>query len=317
MKRIGLPLVVGWPIIIVSIGLAAGYAVYVATGTFPTKGPESAPAPPGAFPLTHLWFLYVLLLLYAATLAARSLVSRFDRSGELRRRVDGAVAALVRSPLSPGVLAIPAAAALAATPTWLAWFGIPTPDMNLVPNLPAWTQFFTAFGFGWLLHRQPGLLETWTRRWGLNLGVAIALTAGMLAWMGLSPVTHPPKPGAEHLVLACAYALGIWTWTFGVIGAALRFLSGESHVRRYIADSSYWIYLIHLPLVIVLQAAVSRLDWPWELKFATVLIVGFAFMFATYELLVRHTFIGGVLNGRRVPWRAMAAKVAAQPGIAQ
>jgi glucan biosynthesis protein C len=306
LKRIGLPLVIFWPIIIASILLAAGYAVYVATGTFPTKPPPSPASQPGDFPLTHLWFLYVLLLLYAATLAVRGLVARFDRSGDFRRRVDSAVAALVRSPLSPAVLAIPAAAVLVATPTWLPWFGIPTPDTNIVPNLPAWTQFFTAFGFGWVLHRQPALLETWTRRWALNLAVAVALTAGMLAWMGLTPVTDPPKPGAEHLVLACGYALCIWTWTFGVIGAALRFLSGESPARRYIADSSYWIYIVHLPLVIVLQAAVSRLDWPWELKFTVVLGVGFAIMFATYELLVRHTFIGGVLNGRRIPWKRSA-----------
>src|SRR6185369_13679766 len=32
LKRIGVPLVVGWPLIIVSILLAAGYGVYVATG---------------------------------------------------------------------------------------------------------------------------------------------------------------------------------------------------------------------------------------------------------------------------------------------
>jgi hypothetical protein len=34
-----------------------------------------------------------------------------------------------------------------------------------------------------------------------------------------------------------------------------------------------------------------------------VLGVGFGLMFASYELLVRHTFVGAVLNGRRVPWR--------------
>jgi glucans biosynthesis protein C len=88
-------------------------------------------------------------------------------------------------------------------------------------------------------------------------------------------------------------------------------------VRRYIADSSYWIYLVHLPLVLVLQAAVSRLDWPWELKFAAVLGVGFAIMFATYELLIRHTFVGAVLNGRRVPWRTPARKIHARPEVAR
>jgi peptidoglycan/LPS O-acetylase OafA/YrhL len=95
-----------------------------------------------------------------------------------------------------------------------------------------------------------------------------------------------------------------------VIGLAMRFLSDHSPARRYIADSSYWIYLVHLPIVIALQAWVSRFEWPWALKFAVILGVGFGAMFLTYELLVRHTFVGRVLNGRRVPWRA--SKPAAQ-----
>ena len=50
-----------------------------------------------------------------------------------------------------------------------------------------------------------------------------------------------------------------------------------------------------------LQVAVSRLDWPWPAKFAAILAVALPLMFASYELVVRHSFIGLVLNGRRVP----------------
>lgn len=316
LKRIGVPLVVGWPLIIVSILLAAGYGVYVATGTFPTKPPPSPPGSPGAFPLTHLWFLYVLLLLYAATLSIRGLIARMDPQDRLRARVDSLVRGVVESPAAPLMLAAPTAVALYVYPAWLPWFGVPTPDGNLVPNLPAAVQFFLAFGFGWLVHRQPGLMQVWTRRWALNLGAGALLIAGLLSHLGLEPVVTPPAPGFERAALALGYGLTVWTLTFGVIGAALRFLADPSPVRRYIADSSYWIYLVHLPLVIALQAAVSRLDWPWEVKFAAVLVIGFAVMFATYELLVRHTFVGAILNGRRVPWRARPAATA-QPETAR
>jgi peptidoglycan/LPS O-acetylase OafA/YrhL len=309
-KRIALPLVVFWPILITTIALGAGYAVYQATGVFPTKPPPSPPAPPLSFPLTHLWFLYVLLGLYAVTLSVRGVVARFDRSGGFRAGVDRAVAAVARSSLAPVALAAPAAIALYLSPTWLAWFGIPTPDMNLIPNAPAAVEFFTAFAFGWLAHRQPGLIEAWRRRWPLNLAAAVALTTFCLVRLGLSPVVVPQPPGLDKLALAAAYALGIWTWTFAVIGLALRFLSNHSPARRYIADSSYWIYLIHLPIVIFLQGWISRLDWPWEAKFAVVLGVGFAVMFASYQLLVRHTFVGSILNGRRAPSRRAEAAVA-------
>lgn len=309
-KRIALPLVVFWPILIAGIAVASGYAVYVATGVFPTKGPPQPAAPPLSFPLTHLWFLYLLLWLYTGTLIVRGLTAKLDANGRFRAAVDRIVAGLVGSPLAPIVLAVPAAAAFALTPSWLVWFGTPTPDMNLIPNVPAAVEFSMAFGFGWLLQRQMGLLGKLRERWALNLAAAVALTAGLLVILGASPVVTPDKSDLTRAVHAVTYALAIWTWTFAAIGMGLRFLNDHSPARRYIADSSYWIYLIHLPLVIFLQAAVSRLDWAWEAKFAVVLGVGFALMFATYELMVRHTFIGAMLNGRRVPWRRAKATAA-------
>jgi glucan biosynthesis protein C len=301
LKRIALPLVVAWPIMITGILLAAGYGIYVATGTFPTQAPPSPPGPPGSFPLTHLWFLYGLLWLYAGALGLRGLVGAVDRGGAIRLGADAAVRGVLATPAAPLLLALPAAAVFYLTPVWLGWFGVPTPDSNLIPNLPAAVQFGMAFGFGWLLNRQPQLLDALRRNWALNLAAAVVLIGGCLAMLGVSPATTPFAPGLNKLVYAAAYAAAIWTGTFAAIGAALRFLSDESRVRRYIADSSYWIYLIHLPVVMVLQAAVSRLDWPWEVKFALVLAAGFALMFASYQLLVRHTFVGWVLNGRRTP----------------
>ena len=47
--------------------------------------------------------------------------------------------------------------------------------------------FGTAFGFGWFLHRQTALLAEWKNRWGLNLGIALALTIFCLYLVGLKP----------------------------------------------------------------------------------------------------------------------------------
>ena len=94
-----------------------------------------------------------------------------------------------------------------------------------------------------------------------------------------------------------------------MIGLALRFLSGFSPARRYLADASYWLYLIHMPIVMALQVAVSQLDWPWPVKFAAILAVALPVMLASYQLLVRYTIIGAVLNGRRAPREAAPAAV--------
>jgi ABC-type multidrug transport system ATPase subunit len=86
----------------------------------------------------------------------------------------------------------------------------------------------------------------------------------------------------------------------GLTGLALRFLSNYSATRRYIADASYWIYLVHLPLIAALQVWVG--SWPlhWGAKFPFIVVVGFGILFLSYHYLVRPSFIGQLLNGRKI-----------------
>src|SRR5205814_7090362 len=129
----------------------------------------------------------VLLWLYAVTLTLRAAILRLDASGRFRARADAVAAGVAESPLAPVVLALPAIAAFVFGGPWRMWFGVTTPDNSLIPNIHATVQYFTAFGFGWLLHRQPGLINIWARRWPLNLTLAVGLTAACLAMVGVAP----------------------------------------------------------------------------------------------------------------------------------
>jgi peptidoglycan/LPS O-acetylase OafA/YrhL len=308
LTRIALPLLVGWPIVFAAIVAVAVWAAISASGDH--RPPPPFPTFP-KFPLTHLWFLYVLLELYAAVLVLRAGVVLLDRAGRIRAVIDRLVALVVRNPLAPVVLAVPVGIAFIADPSWLMWFGVRTPDSSFITNTQAWAGFGTAFGFGWLLHRQLALIRILERRWLLNLVLAIGLITASLAIAGVTPELTPIKDSMTKLAGAACYALATWTTTFAIVGLALRFLSGFSPARRYVADASYWLYIIHLPIVLALQVAVSHLDWPWPAKFAVILGVAFPLMFASYQLLVRYSFIGGVLNGRRVP-RDAATRLQAQ-----
>ena len=119
-----------------------------------------------------------------------------------------------------------------------------------------------------------------------------------------TPIFTPMADEGRRAAFSALYALSIWTWTFGLIGAALTFLAGHSPVRRYIADASYWVYIVHIPLVMALQVAMDDVPLAWPFKYALILGGTLAPALITYELLVRHTPLGWLLNGRRVPWRA-------------
>src|SRR5882757_5148020 len=313
LQRIALPLVVGWPILFTAMSLVVVWAASFPHGG-PLPGPPRWPPVLPRFPLTHLWFLYVLLEFYVDVLALRAGVVWLDQTGRIRDRLDRLVGLVMRSRFAPAIMALPIGIALCLDPTWTGWLGVRTPDSSLVTNPQALIGFGTAFGFGWLLHRQIDLIKILERRWLLNLVLAIVLIAASFFLAAAASMLRPRPPNYEVIRIAgdVCYVLAIWTTTFAAIGLALRFLSDFSPVRRYLADASYWLYLIHLPILMALQVAVSSLDWPWPIKFGGILLISLPLMFASYQFLVRYSFLGAVLNGRRIrPGAQLAPPVAA------
>jgi peptidoglycan/LPS O-acetylase OafA/YrhL len=309
LQRIGLPLVIGWPIIFTPISLIVIWASYLPNAG-PFHGVRNWPPVLPNFPLTHLWFLYVLLELYVAMLLLRGAIVWLDPSGTWRAALDRVFARIMRNPLAPLLLAIPIGIAFSLDQRWINVMGVRTPDQSLITNAQAWIGFGTAFGVGWLLHRQVDLLRLLERRWLPHLLIALGLILISFVLVGVmtSAPGAPKLPvsfATLRLVSAILYAPAIWISTFAAIGLALRFMSGFSPTWRYLADASYWLYLIHLPIVMALQVVLSQRDWPGLIKFAIILIVAIPPMLASYHLLVRFTFIGAVLNGRRAEKRVL------------
>lgn len=309
-KRIVLPLLSLWFPVLMAIIAVITWNAWLKNGGVMPEAPPQPPLSVHHFPLTHLWFLYLLTLFYAAVLVLRSMFRIVDRGGHLQAGLDTLVR-VVGGPWAPLVLAVPAMLVLMSRPVWWHWFGIPTPDMSLIPNLAACVAYGLAFLGGWALHRQPVLLSALTRRWPLNLAIAIVASGACFHQLGFAP---PPLPAGDDLATwryAFAYVTASWAWSLALIGLALRFLNGHSPVRRYLADASYWIYIVHLPLVMAAQVLASRYQSPWWVEYPLVLVVVLAVCLLSYQWLVRHSWIGGWLNGRRVPRAAAPAAATA------
>lgn len=265
-------------------------------------------------PWGHLWFLYLLLVLYALWLSIRAGVVTLDRRGRIMSALDRVFAAVVANPLGPATFAVPTAVVLYFTPWWQMWSGIPAPVMGLIPNLPAVLAFGSVFGFGWFLHRQPALLDTLRIRWLRNLVAAVVLSIVAISLIGAAPKFYDfPLVRNERIAYAISYNLATWFWVFGLIGAAVRFLSAPTHHWRYLADASFYMYLVHLPVVYALQAWMIRWPLHWSVKYALVLAITTAVLLATYHYWVRSTFVGKFLSGRKYP-RGIPGTPEAAPG---
>jgi peptidoglycan/LPS O-acetylase OafA/YrhL len=90
---------------------------------------------------------------------------------------------------------------------------------------------------------------------------------------------------------------------FALLGLFQRYLGGAGTKLRYASDSSYWLYLIHSPVLLFLQLFSFRAPWPGSVKVLLTLLLAVPMLFASYHWLVRPTWLGAWLNGRRYPRR--------------
>jgi hypothetical protein len=302
-RRIMLPLVAGVPILMLLTGLAAvlgGLAVGM-----DVRGIRPPPSPPhhsvlASINLMHLWFLYYLILFYAAALLLQlASAAGFGRSGRLAAAVDAMVAWLVGSGCAPFILAVPAALYYCQLKDWSPWGGLPAP-FSIIPDVGALIAYGSFFGMGWLLQRrQQSLLSLLQARWPVYGVLAIAAWAVCRLLAGSTPHWGPFLKDLPLLTYTACYIIGGWCCSFGLIGLAMRFLSGYSAVRRYLADASYWIYLLHIAVLIFFSQLLHPLRWAAPGKYPLTIAAAMAVLVLSYHFLVRFTFIGAILNGRR------------------
>ena len=164
------------------------------------------------------------------------------------------------------------------------------------PHLLVYYAVFFAFG---VLYYDADDTEARLGRWYWLL-IPIALV--VLLPLGIATMVLG-QTILSGLVQVC-YA---WSMSFGMIGLFNRFLKRENETLRYLSDSSYFLYLAHLPLVIALQAWMRVWELPALFKFLLICVFTTVYLLFIYQTLVRYTWLGRLLNGPRVPRAATTA----------
>jgi peptidoglycan/LPS O-acetylase OafA/YrhL len=168
------------------------------------------------------------------------------------------------------------------------------PDLWMGPVPPPHVVFYYGcfFWFGAAVFARDGMQTKMGKRWKilLPLGLFVLLPA-CLGLLGNKSVAT---------VLQAATA---WVLLLGVIGIFHRYGSSLGPKARWVSDAAYWMYLVHLPLVMAVQLAVAFLPWPAAVKFLLVNAVVIAALLVSYQLFVRYTWLGTLLNGPRSPAR--------------
>jgi glucan biosynthesis protein C len=305
MKRIALPFVIFWPFIFALTGVVAMLYVHrAARGTFGLSM-EIVPTVPHV-PLVntmHMWFLYQLAGLTLLTYGVLRLIPR------LPSRVCDSVSTTFRvlgvRPWGFAVLALPLGWIGAQYP-----YGILTVTGSFVPPLVEWLHHGLFYAFGCFLYLQRDVLLPHYTRKVARLAWAGALFCAVSLGMIQELQRHPDTAGlAFRFGAAWAYNAATWLWCFALLGLALRTLNRHSATLQYLSESSYWVYLVHMLGTIGFGALLYGAPLPAEVKMLLNIAATTVMGLATYQLFVRHTAIGQLLNGRRIPGRQDAQKL--------
>jgi len=228
----------------------------------------------------HLWFLWFLCWLIPLFVCAESLLHWFGISvGKIRLfQLNASIWWMVPITLFPQLLM--------GTMTPRMHFG-PDTSIGILPQPHLLVYYAIFFGFGMSVFISGEKADRLGRWWPWHLLGACLCFPAALATMANPVVTAVPQ------------ILFAWLMCFGFIGMFRRWCSAESRVMRYVSDSSYWLYLMHIPLVITLACVMQTWKLPIFIKLSIICAGATLILLVTYQLFVRYTWIGRVLHGPR------------------
>jgi peptidoglycan/LPS O-acetylase OafA/YrhL len=115
----------------------------------------------------------------------------------------------------------------------------------------------------------------------------------------LAGITNPAILKFISIGFNSFYGLASMAAVFAFIGIMMTLFAKQSKLITYLSQSSYWLYLIHLPVVLFFQILVFPLPVHWAIKLLLVFIPSFMIMISSYHFLVRRTWMGVLLNGKK------------------
>ncbi|WP_291778591.1 acyltransferase family protein [Cecembia sp.] len=230
----------------------------------------------------HLWFLYYLAMITFVTVLLALVLKRIPRLGSYFSK---SFSWLIQQPVLR-ILIFTGITVLTYFMMGTAWLGDP---FSFIPKLNTFIFYGSFYSIGWVLFKSKHLLDAFKKYDWLNLILGIILFS--IYFYNRFTFGYEAEIFMKSII--------VWLLIFGFTGLFIRYGSKHSARMRYLSDSSYWVYLVHLPFTAFIPGLLADWPIPSTLKFLVVLISTTIICYVSYHYLVRATFIGAFLNGRK------------------
>lgn len=270
--------------------------------------------------LIHLWFIFYLIIFYVVHLSLRPLirVPLIRKLSSCQSLIDFCVSHKWGF-LVLGVITFPLQYLLKSVFLPPTGFNVPIVDLAL---------YFVFYLFGVAFYRQRYLLaklgeNAWyyfafsipffilidepTERLDLSASVVNSITTWTFIDLGNASFASPAvwyegivHNGFHKVLIVLSRSMLCWSMCFAFMGLTHRYLSEPRKSIRYLADSAYWVYWVHLPITFKLSYMAQSVEGVNALtKSYIVLVFSSLLIFASYHWCVRYTWLGDYFMGRR------------------
>lgn len=220
----------------------------------------------------HIWFLYYLILIYILYLAFKYLMEYLK------------VKSLKLTEMKYFITVI-----FLIGIQYLFFSGQVEPWTGLIPKPGQLLYFGYFFALGVIINKSHDFLfqYKYLRYSYLVFGLVILY------------FTHTYEDAMNYELYSVLISIQTALLVLGNMAVFMNLFNRESAFLRYFSDSSYWFYLIHFPIVVLLQILMINMEINLWFKFSFIITFTTLFSLITYHYFVRYTWVGTLLNGKR------------------
>lgn len=250
---------------------------------------RSAPASLSQLPIGHLWFLNYLFIYSIVFVAGYWLVN------SLNIKVKPVATLLMTHPQTLlFTLALIMASLLALSPQ----IRVAAPPKGLIPELWSLSYYGISFLIGASLYQQRTQLAQVSAKKMAIIGTLAALLTNVIFTLYIGQ-------DSQLISLFWLQAFGFISYALAALMLALtmiiwcwKHIHTISKPMQYCCNSAYWLYIVHVPIMVFLQIKLQSSDMPGLVKYAVILVITLTVSLLSYQLLIRMTPLGWLLHGR-------------------
>ena len=232
------------------------------------------------YPTAHLWFLYYLLFFYVFTVFLKKFILKIES-------------------ISLNLLFLLSVLTSSICMFFMERWIVDNP-LTLKPEIPSLIHYYLFFIIGFILYNSSkhfkGIISNYRRC--LIAGTIIGLIA-------IVPQLFFEEKSLEYynlikLTAIILYSSSSYFLVFGFWGFFHSLNLADSKILRYLTDSSYWVYIINMPFVGLIQILLIPFEISIFIKFLLSFLGALFLSLLSYEYLIRYGFIGKIINKKRV-----------------